>query len=99
MLRSLIKQLCYRRPDTPKPVSDLKDFMLQDESPDIAKVLGPLLHSPSSAAVDLSNYKAAVDRDISTYIKQTLDSPGYSSWSTELKIEAEESLMKKADGM
>ena len=49
--------------------------------------------------IDLSRYKPAVDHDIGLFIDTTLSSLEYSSWPKNLKDEAREALVERADGM
>jgi hypothetical protein len=68
------------------------------KEPDIEAMLGPVLSSPSNAAVDLSVYKNAVDHDIGLYIDKTLASSRYDSWK-DFKAEVRATLIENADGM
>ncbi len=55
--------------------------------------------SSAKLEIDLSSYKRAIDHDIGCYIDATLELVPYESWAPQIREEAREALIKKANGM
>jgi ankyrin repeat domain-containing protein 50 len=89
---------CLRRIHVAKP-DNLHLLCTSRREPDIEAVFNPLLSPPSKIALDLSIYRAAVNRDIGLYIDKTLATSDYDSWLESVKVEARATLIENADGM
>jgi ATP/maltotriose-dependent transcriptional regulator MalT len=79
--------------------ANLHVFCTSRKEPDIEAMLGPLLSSRQSGSVDLTAAKGLVDHDIGLYIESVLSSPDFDSWPDEIKEEAKDVLIQRADGM
>jgi hypothetical protein len=66
---------------------------------DIEAALKPLLSSDPNIDIDLSSYKRAVEHDIGLHIDTIFASRTYDSWPNDLKNEARNILIEKAEGM
>ena len=66
----------------------------------IEKALEPFL-TPANTDIDLSlfKYKAGVDSDISRHVDKVFATETYQDWPEDIKMEAREALIQKADGM
>ncbi|KAL8372306.1 hypothetical protein RB595_001885 [Gaeumannomyces hyphopodioides] len=66
---------------------------------DIKAAMDPVLSRPLGTAIDLTANQWRHNGDIGLYIDTMLASADYSSWPIDLKAEAKDLLLKKADGM
>lgn len=68
---------------------------------DIERAFAPLFVIPSTRNMDLNllTHREKIDYDISLYIDKTPGSETYTDWPEELKIEARQALVERADGM
>ncbi|KAL6832831.1 ankyrin repeat-containing domain protein [Trichoderma camerunense] len=74
-------------------------FLTSRREPDIDLRIRPLLSSPAEIEIDFLNYQQAIDNDIRQYINLTLAAEKFNTWPEEVKEEARQSLIKKADCM
>lgn len=74
-------------------------FCTSRKEADIDAVLGPMVLHPQRAALNLTASRDVVDQDIGLYIDSVLASPDFESWPENIKVEAREVLIQKADGM
>ncbi|KAI0100295.1 ankyrin repeat-containing domain protein [Nemania sp. FL0031] len=66
---------------------------------DIKEAISGIMYTPSRAAIDLSNNRMSIERDIGLYIDSEFASIDYNSWPKELKGRAKKLLIEKSDGM
>ncbi|KAL7954396.1 ankyrin repeat-containing domain protein [Trichoderma compactum] len=74
-------------------------FLTSRKEPDINLRIRPLLSSPAKIEIDLLNYQQAINNDIRQYINLTLATDDFDQWSEEVKEEARQLLVEKADCM
>ncbi|QYT00974.1 hypothetical protein H0G86_008031 [Trichoderma simmonsii] len=74
-------------------------FLTSRKEPDINLRISPLLSSPAKIEIDLLNYQQAIDNDIRQYINLTLATDDFDKWPEEVKEEARQLLIQKADCM
>jgi len=88
-----LRRILLTTPDNPHV------FCTSRREADIVTAIAPLLCPPSRSAIDLTARQHVVDADIARYIGQMLASGHYNSWPESIKLDVEQALMKKANGM
>ncbi|OPB42080.1 hypothetical protein A0O28_0031970 [Trichoderma guizhouense] len=74
-------------------------FLTSRKEPDITLGIRPLLSSPAKIEIDLLNYQQSIDDDIRQYINLALATDDFKTWPEEIKEEARQLLIQKADCM
>lgn len=74
-------------------------FLTSRKEPDITLGIRPLLSSPAKIEIDLLNYQQSIDDDIRQYINLALATDDFKTWPEEVKEEARQLLIQKADCM
>jgi hypothetical protein len=87
-----------RRIATAAP-ANLHLFCTSRKETDIDAVLSPLWSPPQLNSIDLTVARDIIDADIGRYIDSMLASPDFDSWPSDVKMEAREVLIERADGM
>ncbi|KAI3555710.1 hypothetical protein CABS02_04086 [Colletotrichum abscissum] len=82
-----------------KMPDNLHIFCTSRAEPDIGTKFEELLSVPTNKSISLMEKQAGLDSDLSLYIDTTLATGTYQHWPPEIKTEAKESLLAKADGM
>ncbi|RFU78126.1 hypothetical protein TARUN_4117 [Trichoderma arundinaceum] len=83
---------------TPADSENLHLFCTSRKEADINAAMTPLL-CHSRIELDILAYRDVLDDDIGRYIDSTLGGDAYTSWPEDIKAEARELLIKRADGM
>ncbi|RCI12325.1 hypothetical protein L249_0689 [Ophiocordyceps polyrhachis-furcata BCC 54312] len=80
---------------------NLHVFCTSRTEPDIAGAMDDISRAPgqSFAEIDLTAKRRMLDGDIDLYVRSTLASKSYKSWPEDIKNEARDTLLEKADGM
>ncbi|KAL5090457.1 hypothetical protein Trisim1_004354 [Trichoderma cf. simile WF8] len=74
-------------------------FLTSRKEPDINLGIRPLLSSPAKIEIDLLSHQQAINDDIQQYINLTLATDDFNTWPDEVKEEARQLLIRKADCM
>ncbi|RDA91555.1 hypothetical protein CP533_4340 [Ophiocordyceps camponoti-saundersi (nom. inval.)] len=84
-----------------KAPENLHVFCTSRREPDIARTMDDIFRVPghSFAEIDLTAKRYMLDRDIDLYVRSTLASNSCRSWPRDVKEEARNTLLEKADGM
>ncbi|KAF5989890.1 hypothetical protein FBULB1_515 [Fusarium bulbicola] len=89
---------CLRRVIASMP-DTLHIFCTSRAEPDIRTAISELLEGPTKAAIDLTQNRAGLNRDLRLYIDTVLDTGTYFRWSVDVKAKAKNILIARADGM
>ncbi|KAF5548627.1 ankyrin repeat [Fusarium mexicanum] len=89
---------CLRRVIASMP-DTLHIFCTSRAEPDIRTAISELLEGPAKAAIDLTQNRAGLNRDLRLYIDTVLDTGTYFWWSVDVKAKAKNILIARADGM
>lgn len=82
-----------------KMPNNLHIFCTSRAEPDIRTKFEEMPSLPTKNTISLMKNQAGLDSDLSLYIDATLATGTYKLWPPEIKTEAKESLLAKADGM
>ncbi|KAJ4858728.1 ankyrin repeats (many copies) domain-containing protein [Trichoderma breve] len=74
-------------------------FLTSRKEPDINLGIRPLLSSPAKIEIDLLSHQQAINDDVQQYINLTLATEDFNTWPDEVKEEARQLLIRKADCM
>ncbi|KAF5558512.1 ankyrin repeat [Fusarium napiforme] len=78
---------------------NLHIFCTSRAEPDIQMATRKLLNAPAKAAIDLTQSREGLNRDMRLYIDSVLGTETYSWWSTDVIAKAKGILIARADGM
>ncbi|KAF5690614.1 ankyrin repeat [Fusarium denticulatum] len=74
-------------------------FCTSRAEPDIHMAIGELLDAPAKAAIDLTQNREGLNRDMLLYIDSVLSTETYRWWSNDVMAKAKDTLIARADGM
>ncbi|KAI8203203.1 hypothetical protein KHU50_004149 [Colletotrichum sp. SAR 10_65] len=66
---------------------------------DIESKMGEILSTPSKVSIDLAEQQLGLNADMELYIDSVLSTEKYRSWPKDVKVDAKNALVEKADGM
>ncbi|KAF5593388.1 ankyrin repeat [Fusarium subglutinans] len=89
---------CLRRIIASMP-DNMHIFCTSRAEPDIHMTIGELLEGPAKAAIDLTENREGLNRDLRLYIDTVLDTRTYCWWSVGVRAKAKNILIARADGM
>ncbi|KAF5597567.1 ankyrin repeat [Fusarium pseudocircinatum] len=89
---------CLRRIITAMP-DNVHIFCTSRAEPDIHMAIGELLDAPAKAAIDLTQNREGLNRDLRLYIDIVLSDKTYCWWSADVMAKAKDTLIARADGM
>ncbi|KAK1536059.1 hypothetical protein CPAR01_09601 [Colletotrichum paranaense] len=92
-LMDCLSKIISKMPD------NLHIFCTSRAEPDIRTKFEEMPSLPTKNTISLMKNQAGLDSDLSLYIDATLATGTYKLWPPEIKTEAKESLLAKADGM